>query len=69
MNSFLKEIKVNVYVKEKCIYFIFLKCNRFIEVIKSVKIDAELKVYFLAGKQAVHVFNILNNNVLTFGEN
>ena len=47
----------------------FLECDGFIEVIKSVKIDEEMKVYYLAGKQAIHIFNILNYNVLnSWGE-
>ena len=55
MHNFLKENKVNVYVEEKSIHFMFLECNGSIEVIKSVKIDEELKVHFFAGKQTIHI--------------
>ena len=56
-------------LKKKYIHFMFLKCNGFIEIIKFVKIDEELKVYFFAGKQAIHIFNIHNNYVLnSWGE-
>ena len=51
-----------------CVHFLCMKCNKNVEIIKSVQIDDNLKVSLYAGKKLITFTNILCNDTLSCWE-